>query len=403
MEEHDIVILGAGISGLSMAHHAARLGLTTRLIDSANRVGGALHTHHCDRDFWIELGAHTCYNSYTALIEILEQATRIDQLIGREKVPFRLWIDGQIRSIPSQISFLGLLMSAPRMFFLDKSRETVESYYRKIVGKKNFQKVFQHMFNAVPSQRSNDFPADMLFKKRQRRKDLLRSFTLRDGLGSLAESIAGQPDIHCETGNAAMAITMQNKRFSIALADGQTCVARYLAMATPAAEAARLLQQVNPTLAGELEKISVNRFESTGVIVDKDDLSLEPVAAIVPTDADFYSVVSRDTVAHPASRGFTFHFKTGQQDRQAQLQTIAAVIGVPVNKFREVANKTNVLPSFRTGHGDWLERVDAQLAGERLLLTGNYLAGMSIEDCVRRSGTEATRLAAMVESPGAQT
>ncbi len=74
-------------------------------------------------------------------------------------------VGNQIKSIPSQISFLELLLHTPRMFSLKKTGQSVESYYSKIVGKRNFDKVFQRLFNAVPCQRANDFPADMLFKK----------------------------------------------------------------------------------------------------------------------------------------------------------------------------------------------------------------------------------------------
>ena len=395
MQDYDIVILGAGISGLSLAHHAARRGLRARVIESADQIGGTLNTHRFGggtADFWIELGAHTCYNSYTGLIEILEQTGMTDDMLKREKVPFRMLVGDQIRSFPSQINFFELLLSFPRIFFMDKSRESIESYYSRIVGKKNFGKVFQHMFNAVPSQRANDFPADLLFKKRERRKDMLRSFTFRHGIQSVAEKIAAQPGIDVETGNSAVGIAEAAGRFTITTANDNRYESTYLAIATPAVEAARLTRSIDPKLADELSKVSCVEFESTGVAVDKASLALEPVAGIVPSGDSFYSVVSRDTVSDEVSRGFTFHFKPDQRDQQTRLGRIAEVLGIPVGNLRQFANRTNVLPSFRLGHHDWVRKIDESIAGSNLLLTGNYFSGVSIEDCVLRSRSEAARI-----------
>lgn len=395
MREYDIVILGSGISGLSLAHYAAQRGLRTLVIESSNRVGGTLHTHHFKNDatdFWIELGAHTCYNSYASLIGILEDLDMIDQLVPRQKVPFRMLVGNQIKSIPSQINFLELLVSVPRGLFLDKRQETVESYYSRIVGKRNYEKVFSHAFDAVPSQRTNDFPADILFKKRQRRKDVLRSYTFRQGLQSVTDRIAAQPGVDIVTGNEAVEIRSATQRFTTVTRNNESYESTYLAMATPVVDAARLMQPVNPQLADELSRIDVVRFESVGVAVEQDRLALERVAGLVPGADSFYSAVSRDTVAGGAYRGFTFHFKPDQVDQKARLKRIGEILNVPPDSLQRVAIRKNTLPSFRLGHRDWVKKIDALIAGQKLLLTGNYLSGVAIEDCVSRSLSEARRI-----------
>ena len=57
-----------------------------------------------------------------------------------------------------------------------------------------------------------------------------------------------------------------------------------------------------------------------------------------------------------------------------------------------VVSRVNRLPALRVGHGDWVNVVDRALAGNRLALTGNYFAGVAIEDCVTRSRREFERL-----------
>ena len=193
MENYDVIVVGAGISGMSFAHYATKSDYKTLILEKSDRIGGSFHSsisEDSSRDFWLELGAHTCYNSYRSLIEVMEDCGVIDQITPRAKVPFRLLKDNQVKSFPSQINFLELFISVPKLFFRKKIGETVESYYGSIVGKKNFKKVFSALFSAVPSQNADKFPADALFKKRERRKDILKHYTVKNGLGSIPETIA---------------------------------------------------------------------------------------------------------------------------------------------------------------------------------------------------------------------
>ena len=55
------------------------------------------------------------------------------------------------------------------------------------------------MLAAVPSQCPDDFPADMLFKKRERRKDVIRSFTLPEGLATAVEALVATDGVDVRT------------------------------------------------------------------------------------------------------------------------------------------------------------------------------------------------------------
>ncbi len=401
MTKYDIVIIGAGISGLSLAHYAAGAGLKTLVVEKTERVGGAVHTHRFETGaprFWVELGAHTCYNSYAKLLGIVEDLDMIDQLMRREKAPFRMLVEDHLRSIPSQLNFVELLASVPRLFFLKKQGQSVKSYYSRIVGKGNFDRVFTHLFSAVPSQRADDFPADVLFKRRQRRKDVLRSFTLPNGLQSVTDAIASGPGIETATGSDAVQIEAKGRSFEVKTANGERHAADSVALATSPVDSARLLCPDYPDLANELAQVRVATVETVGVAIAKELLSVEKIAGIVPTGGSFFSVVSRDTVTHDGYRGFTFHFKGDQLDLDAKLRRIAEVLRISSNQIELVATKQNIVPSFRVGHEACVKKIDSMLAGKRILLTGNYLRGMSIEDCVLRSASEFSRLQTQTDS-----
>lgn len=395
MKQYDLIVIGAGISGLSLASYAASAGRGTLVLERSGRAGGCFHSHRFEREaagFWLELGAHTCYNSYGGLIGLMEQYGLMGSILPREKVSFRMLVDGEIRTIASQLSFPELLASAWRLFTLKKEGESVASYYGRIVGRSNYERVFAPAFNAVISQRANDFPADMLFNKRPRRKDVIKSFTLQGGLSSVTDRISALPGMSLETGAEVSRIARSGERYVVELSDGRGFEAGRLALATPPPEASRLVAEIAPELARVLARIKVETIESVGVAVLKEKLKLPPLAGIIAADDHFYSAVSRDTVPHATYRGFSFHFKSGRLPLQGKLKRIAEVLGVRQEELEQVVQRESRLPSPVVGHGALTAEIDQRLASGKLCVTGNYFAGMAIEDCIVRSRKEFERL-----------
>ncbi len=389
MSQHDVIIIGGGISGMSLAHYCAKAGLNPLVIDKNNQMGGTFNTCRTD-NFWFELGAHTCYNSYGNLVDLLRETGSLDRISKPASVGYKLFTNDGIQSIMSQMSFPELLFSLPRMFGAKMEGETVESYYSKIFGKGNFAQVIGPMFNAVICQKSNDFPADMLFKKRERRKEVIKKFSLQGGLQSITDAIAADPAIETLAGKEVQGIDFAANVFTVTTSDGSTFQAKYLALATPSEPAAALLQKSFPEIAQKLRSVKAEKIETLGVIVKKEEAKIGPIAALAARDDIFYSFVSRDTFPDPLYRGFAFHFKAGAGSREVRLQRIAHVIGT--ENFEHVATAEHVIPSLRLGHKETIAELDGLLAGKRLLLTGNYFSGIAIEDCVSRSLQESGRI-----------
>jgi len=395
MKRYDAIVIGAGISGLSLASYAASAGLSTLVIEKSSRAGGCFHSHNFQGEaagFWLELGAHTCYNSYGGLIGLMEKHSLMGSILAREKVSFKMLVDNEIRSIASQLSFPELLASAWRLFTLKKEGESVASYYGSIVGRRNYERVFAPAFNAVISQRANDFPADMLFNKRPRRKDVIKSFTLQGGLSTVTDRISAIPGVTLITEAEVARVAKRSESFVLELADGRGFQSDRLALAVPPSEASRLSAEIAPELSGILARIKVENIETVGVAVLKEKLKLPPVAGIIPANDDFYSAVSRDTVPHPSYRGFSFHFKSGRLPLEAKLKRIAQVLQVRPENLEQAALRESRLPSPVLGHGRLIAELDRCLGAGNLFLTGNYFAGMAVEDCIVRSRKEFARL-----------
>ena len=395
MTQADVIVIGGGISGLSFAYAMANSGLSVQILESAKRLGGCIDTRHTDDGFWFEMGAHTAYNSYGGLIDMIEGCNLKDTLLQRSKVPFRMLRGGALRSVMKELSLWRVLLSVPRVFGASKDESTVREYYSKLVGAKNYERVLSPFLAAVPSQSADGFPATMLFKKRARRKDIMRSFTLQDGLSSLVEGIAQHPGISVAT-HTVTSVEGKGKGddFSVTAADGERFRAPFVALATPPSASASIVQEAHPQLAQELAGIKTVPVESVGVVVASDKLSIEPVAGIVPAKDIFYSAVTRDVVPDPKFRAFTFHFKSGQNIDQ-RLERIAEVLGVARDDLKEVFEKTATLPAPALGHQTIVAAIDSAVSGTRLAVTGNYFGGLALEDCISRSRSESSRLLAM--------
>lgn len=396
MAEYDIIIIGAGISGLSLAHYCAKAGLETLVVEKSSHVGGAIDSHmfnNAAAGFWLEMGAHTCYNSYSNLLGVLEDDGALARLVAREKAPFKMLVGNELQSIPSQLSFAALVPAALRLFTLKKEGQSVERYYSELAGRRNYERVLSHAFNAVVSQSADDFPADMLFKKRARRKDVLRKFTFANGLQGIADIISAEEKIEFVTEKTVSAVTPHEKGFTVKTSSGELATGR-LAIATPASVAAELLSPAFPEISTKLALIKVNKVESLGVVVKKDATPLPAFANLIAADDLFYSVVSRDVVPDANYRGFTFHFKPGVADEAAKMKRVGEVLRIPTAAVAEVFTKENMLPSLTVGQQQLVTEIDSLTRGRDLFLTGNYFYGVSIEDCVSRSLSEFDKLSA---------
>lgn len=397
--EYDLIVIGGGISGLTLATRATRSGWKTLVLEKAASPGGCLATHRFQahaQGFWTELAAHTCYNSYGALLDLLDSNPVMGRLLPRVRQPWRVLDNGRLQSVFARMHWPTLPFALPRLLTTPKQGKGLKAYYSRVMGQRTYDDLLRHAFSAVSVQPADEFPADLLFRKKPRRKDIPRSYTFLTGLGDLAEGLAQGLPFQANMNVTGLAREGEGYRVTTDT-DEYTC--RRLGLAVPAWEAARLLGAITPELAACLAGIAPAEVESLTVALPADLVALPPVAGLIGVDADFYSVVSRDVLPDPNWRGFTFHFRPGRLDRAGKLARIAEVLGVDASVIVETGERVSQLPALKTGHTERLTEIDRLLEGQPIALTGNYFLGVAIGDCAERSATEFARLVQQAQHP----
>lgn len=125
----DILIIGAGLTGLTAAFHLSRNGKQVHILECSNRVGGQIHTFR-EEGFVFESGPNTGVVSYPEVAELFAALSPACQLeTAHEEAKRRLiWKGDSFRELPS-----GLLsaITTPLFTLGDKFRILGEPFRAK--------------------------------------------------------------------------------------------------------------------------------------------------------------------------------------------------------------------------------------------------------------------------------
>ena len=386
MKHIDTIIIGGGISGISLSKKLNQANIENSIFEY-QQIGGCIATSNY-KDFWFEMGAHTMYNSYSDTIDYIKNNNLTDQITMRRKLPFLLVKpNNKIQSIFTNLNWLTLAFSYIRNSRISKENQTVSQYSKKVFGKSNYNKTFKYCFNAVLSQGSENFPMEYLFKKYPRDTTLPRSFTLKKGLSGLFDN-------HTNFINEKVIEIIKNDNNWLVKTNNNTYTSRNICLATPWNVSEELLADILPKIANHPNRPTTSKLTSIGVVVKKHDLKqIKYLAGLIGKEQFFYSAVSRDIINDDKLRAIVFHCKDHATNEDCLISQITKLLNIDKNQILHTQIKYQSLPKYNKNHTKFIDDLNKGLQHqENLYITGNFFDRLAIENCIRRSNTEASKI-----------
>jgi oxygen-dependent protoporphyrinogen oxidase len=258
--EPDIIIVGAGIAGLTAAYFLSQNGISVRVIEADTRVGGRM-TSDVVNGHVVDRGAQFLSSEYSLILDMLRRlgleqqccTTSQCSAIVRDGTPRNMRIDHPLDSL-KLLSLYGMLRLAwhTLRFHRKQTKLSLSDYSQWAAFDTESAAAWSngHMANEVAEYMVEPMLHGFYFQTPEETSKALavaltafgmrraKTISLKEGLGILPEGLARGMDVMLNT-------SVQ----SIELVDGQACVhtasgnfiARHVILAVPAPVAKKLL------------------------------------------------------------------------------------------------------------------------------------------------------------------
>jgi oxygen-dependent protoporphyrinogen oxidase len=447
--QREVIVVGAGISGLVTAWRLLRAGIDVELLEANDTVGGCMQSERKD-GFILEKGP------FNVLVRDEEFKTLLDELAddvapvpaSPESKRRFLLRDGELHDVPmgpaglvrtrllsgrAKVRLLrGMLWSArsrtpdPTIAEAAERRlgpEIAETFISSIVAgvfggdsrrlslKACFPKAWQ--FDRL---RRSPLAYEVAVMRRKRKEAALDPgrdrykglISFGDGLQGLADGLARCLGPRLKTGCRVESIEHANDGYRLRLQtkDGSSeASCRRLVLATPKDAAARLLEPLAADLAKELGDIESASLVVLNLGYRSQDVThpMKGYGFLVPSsekDMPVMGVLWADSAfphhAGPDRRVIRV-FMGGPRDPHAAERSDAVLLAIADGALRDllgirgdpalvdICRWPSSIPQYGPGHTDRVDRINLITRGiPGLHLVGNYLGGVSVNDCVRQ-------------------
>lgn len=441
---HDVVVLGAGISGLTVAHALHRRGLNVRVFDRRPVAGGKIQSVRED-GFLVENGPTSMISPAPGADGLLDGLGLAGARIGKtDRVRHRYLVrDGRAHALPISPGgfFASDFFSLPARFRLlaepfigrGPDDESIAAFVGRRFGREMLDYVFDPLVGGLYSADPATvgvravFPQLKLLEDRYgsviggmiagrlkrrgasalnpRRRELS---SLRDGMGSLAERLRETLGNRVCSGMRAERLTPlagSGFRVNVRSANGSAgwCLARQVVVALPAYAAGRLLRPLDAENGDFLGGIAHPPMTVVGLGYRRRDLDhpLDGLGVLNPSREGCNTLglmFSSSLFAGRAPAGhelITAYVGGARQPEFARLPREALIDavrrdirsllgerGAPV--FSSIRYWERGLPQPTPGHVERITGLRHELAQRHpgLHLAGNYINGVSTVNCI---------------------
>lgn len=453
-KDKKIVVLGAGISGLTTAYLLAKDGYHVTVLEEKDQVGGSIETI-AGNGFLFDRGPNSALETTPLIAQIVNELKLGNELVYANKAGNKRYIlkDDNLYALPmSPPSFLKSklfsgkaklrLMAEP---FIGRSQDGYYQSISEFVTRRLGREFLDYAINPFvagvyagnPDQLSVKSAFPKLYaleedyggliigtiksiRKRKKRaeqsKQSAKMLSFKNGMSVLPKSLAGYLGnrVKLEAKVTAVKKTADGKYGVSYKQDGQnlTLLADVVVSTIPAYRAAELLADFDYELKTHLNEIYYPPVLVIYLGYNKNDVGqpLDGFGFLIPSKenksflgAIWSSVIfpHRSDGEHAAftlfvggSRdpGFIYDNENDVYERvRKEFETIMKINGQPVYKASKLWKKA--IPQYKLGyieHENYFDHFEKYNKG--ILLSGNYRGGISVGDCIKNAEVVAKKI-----------
>ncbi|MBX2992014.1 MAG: protoporphyrinogen oxidase [Bacteroidetes bacterium] len=437
---YNVVVVGAGISGLTAAYWLHKAGIDVTVLEKNNAAGGTMRT--LSEDGWlIETGPNSALETTPLFNEMFEGLGILNERLYADERSNNRYIlrDGKLQALPmSPGAFLGTslwsvggklrLLKEPFIGKAEKE-ETIAEFVERRLGREFLDYAINPFVAGVyagnPEQLSVRAAFPKLYaleekygglirgmikgaKERKQRaekaKDRARMFSFLNGMETFPQAIGARLGDRLRLGREVLSVS-RNDNFAIALVESgreRSISADAVIVATPASTASGVIKQLGGSLSSSLNQIYYPPVAEVFLGFRREQIkrSLDGFGFLVPAKEQrkilgtiWSSVLfpGRAPEGHLAMTTFVGGSRQPELcDRDdtelvkmvtTELKALMNVAGDPV--FSRIVRWPKAIPQYNLGYDKIVQEMErCEYNNPGLYFCSNFKGGIAVGDCV---------------------
>ncbi len=435
---YDILVLGAGISGLVVARQSALAGCSVLLVEKSKQVGGVIHTEQVD-GFLLENGPNSFVSHPPRVMDFLLEVGLKEQTM---QTPMRendryIWHGGKLRKVPGsppQLLFSDCLPATAKMraiaglfkhFDSPVDDISLGEFFRSVLGDVAVERLLKPALSGIYAANADRVSLQAtlprIFQAVQQEQKMVRAMkrlksdgprpapknmvSFQKGLQELPEAVA--EDFQKRGGSLRLGadcelVGNEDGVWRVRV-DQKEVLARKIVCTVSAPNAAQLLKEQWPDASNELEQLPYAALSIIHIGADEQQFREQRQGfgflSVRDQQVDALGMIWSDRIfsnrAPQGKRLLTGIYGGEIQPEAAQWsdeellsrvrKDLKRSMGFDDGAFElcHIKRHSHALPIFNVGHMDKIESIEKKTP-ERFTFFANYTGGISLADRIVR-------------------